>query len=280
MRCLAILVAALAGLSVSPAAAQSTYPTPAGTRVNGVVNLVCDATGANCAPAGTTAAGSDKVQGDVAAGATDAGNPVKIGGEARGGTSYPAYTDGQRGNAIINPSGMLYIAAADYDGTAGSDGRNVFGISGRIGYGGSPSPVAMGSYVFNGSGWDRARGDTTGSYVVGMPSAASAAGTVNAATTVASSELVAKASAGNLFGFNVTSAASAGYVLVFNATSAPADGTVTPARCIPLAANTGIDVNLRAQPTFFSTGITIVFSTTGCFTKTASATAFIAADVK
>ena len=34
-------------------------------------------------------------------------------------------------------------------------------------------------------------------------------------------------------------------------------GAVTPARCIPLAANAGIELNYRGQPAFFSTGITI-----------------------
>lgn len=135
-------------------------------------------------------------------------------------------------------------------------------------------------YVFNGTTWDRARGDTTGQYVVEVPSPVAAAGVAALRTTVASSSLVGKASAGNLYSYNAVSGASAGYLLIYNAATAPADGTVSPARCIPLAANTGIEVDLRGQPTYFSTGITFVFSTTGCFTQTASATAFIAADVR
>lgn len=136
------------------------------------------------------------------------------------------------------------------------------------------------NFVFNGSTWDRARGDTSGAYVVEVPSAVAAAGVPVLRTTVASGSLVGKASAGNLYGYNAVSGASAGYLLIYNAASAPADGTVSPARCIPLAANTGIEVDMRGQPTYFGTGITFVFSTTGCFTQTTSATAFIAADVR
>ena len=112
------------------------------------------------------------------------------------------------------------------------------------------------------------------------PASTAASGTVPNATTAVSSALVGKASPGTLYGVNVTAGATAGFVMVFNATSAPADGAVTPSRCIPLAANTGIELNYRSIPVYFGTGITVVFSSTGCFTKTTSATAFISVDVK
>jgi hypothetical protein len=167
MKRIALLFVALAGLFASPAFAQSTYPTPAGSRVNGIVQLICDTNGANCAPV---------------------------------------------------PGGTF------------------------------------------------------------SPSATAAAGTTNARTTVAASSLIAKASAGNLYQYNVTSGASAGYVLIYNSATVPADGTVTPVRCIPLAANTGIEVPLRGS--YHSAGIVLAFSTTGCFTQTLSATAFISAEIK
>lgn len=115
---------------------------------------------------------------------------------------------------------------------------------------------------------------------VPVTSATSAAGATQVRTTVAASSVVGKASAGNLYGYNVVAGASAGYVLVYNLTTPPVDGTVTPFRCIPLAANAGVDVNMRATPSYFTTGIVVAFSTTGCFTQTLSATAFIAVDVK
>jgi hypothetical protein len=96
------------------------------------------------------------------------------------------------------------------------------------------------------------------------------------ATAAAAGSLVVKASAGNLYDFNVVAGASAGFVMIFNAVSAPADGAVTPAFVIPLAANAGVAFSFP-YPRRFSTGITIVFSTTGPFSKTISATAFISA---
>jgi len=42
---------ALCALALSvPAFAQATYPIPSGSRVNGVVPLTCNTTGANCVP--------------------------------------------------------------------------------------------------------------------------------------------------------------------------------------------------------------------------------------
>lgn len=101
---------------------------------------------------------------------------------------------------------------------------------------------------------------------------------VMVATTALASSLVVSAGTGNLLYLNVVNGASAGFVMVFNATSAPADGAVTPALCYTMAANSTLQLptNAIAQP-FFATGIVVVFSTTGCFSKTASATAFIAA---
>lgn len=50
-----ILLALALALFALPAFAQATYPTVAGSRVNGVVALTCDANGANCAPGGDRA---------------------------------------------------------------------------------------------------------------------------------------------------------------------------------------------------------------------------------
>lgn len=90
---------------------------------------------------------------------------------------------------------------------------------------------------------------------------------------------VFKASAGNLYAYQVTTGAAAGYVMLFNATSAPADGAVTPVKCVSVAAGSTVGVSMN-PPEYFSTGVTAVFSTTGCFTKTVSATATFSGDVK
>jgi type IV secretory pathway protease TraF len=115
------------------------------------------------------------------------------------------------------------------------------------------------------------------SFSSSSPSASAAAGISRVQTPVAASSLVVKASPGNLYGYTAVSGASAGYVMLFDAVAAPADGTVTPKGVIVLAANSSIVVD-RSTPIRFTTGIVMVFSTTGPFTKTASATAFLAGD--
>ena len=111
------------------------------------------------------------------------------------------------------------------------------------------------------------------------PSPAPAAGITPVVSSAVGSSLVFKASAGNLYAYQVTTGASAGYVMLFNALSAPVDGAVTPVKCVAVAANSTVGVSMN-PPEAFATGITAVFSTTGCFTKTASATAMFSGDVK
>lgn len=116
-----------------------------------------------------------------------------------------------------------------------------------------------------------------------MPADAAIFSSPRAASTV-SGGLVLKDGSGQLRGVNAVSGASAGFVILIDSATVPADGALTganlPVRCMPLAANTGLDLSYRASPVSFYRGITIVFSTTGCFTKTASATAFLAGDVE
>jgi hypothetical protein len=113
------------------------------------------------------------------------------------------------------------------------------------------------------------------------PTATASMGIAPVVTGSAAANLVLKAGAGNLYSFQVTSGASAGFVLVFDATSAPADGAVTPKKCYQLAANGTLGASwIPGPPLNFATGITVSFSTTGCFTKTASATAFISGEVQ
>lgn len=73
----------------------------------------------------------------------------------------------------------------------------------------------------------------------------------------------------------VTTGAAGGYLLIFNAIAAPADGAVLPRECVVAPANqtTSLIFNDETMESY-NTGLTAVFSTTGCFTKTVSATAF------
>ena len=86
---------------------------------------------------------------------------------------------------------------------------------------------------------------------------------------------VLKASSGCLIAAYVTTGASAGFLMVFNSATVPGDGAVTPIECISVPATTTIGLNYAPQPpAWYSTGISVAFSTTGCFTKTISNTAF------
>lgn len=75
----------------------------------------------------------------------------------------------------------------------------------------------------------------------------------------------------------VTTGAAAGYLMVFNAIAAPADGAVTPRVCIAVPALTSASLDFGTTSSSYNTGLTAVFSTTGCFSKTISATAFFSA---
>ena len=113
---------------------------------------------------------------------------------------------------------------------------------------------------------------------VQTPTDSAGAAIVPVASAALTTGQVLKASAGNLYGYNVL-ATVAGYLMIFNSTTVPADGAVTPLICLPLAAGAGVDRSFDI-PRRFTTGITLVFSSTGPYTKTASATAFLGGAVQ
>jgi hypothetical protein len=98
------------------------------------------------------------------------------------------------------------------------------------------------------------------------------------ATAAVAGSQIAKASAGTLYGFNVAAGASAGFVMLFDSATVPAEGAVTPKKVFQLAANATLDRSWD-RGLVFSTGIVIVFSTTGPYTKTISNTAFIESEI-
>jgi hypothetical protein len=124
-----------------------------------------------------------------------------------------------------------------------------------------------------------------GSGVVPAPSSEALAGLSMATCSVLCASQVVKASAGNLYAWNVsadsTLSAAPWWIMIFNATSLPADGTVAPAKCFAEAAGVTSDSKAwNIAPVQFGTGIVIGVSTTGCYTKTASTHAFISGDYK
>lgn len=87
------------------------------------------------------------------------------------------------------------------------------------------------------------------------------------------------AAACNLTGFQVNTGAVAGWVMLFNATAVPADGTVAPVKWWQVAINTTLEIHYQ-NPLRMTTGATVVFSSTGPFTKTGSATALFSGEVQ
>lgn len=100
------------------------------------------------------------------------------------------------------------------------------------------------------------------------------------ATTAVSSGVVASVRPIHAYRLAMTSGASAGYFMVFNSATIPADGVVTPLFCRAVAANSSISMVFPGSPARFSTGLSLAFSTTGCYAKAASSTAFFEYSVK
>ena len=140
--------------------------------------------------------------------------------------------------------------------------------------------------LFNGSTWDRqvnvsGASGGSGAGVAAthfVPNSSANVGIVPISSTALESSHVLKASAGNLYRLRITSTVG-GYLMLFNATSAPADGAVTPQSCTQVAGGTA-EIDHSDVPDRFSTGIVAVFSTTGCFSKTASASAMFEGSVE
>lgn len=211
-------------------------------------------------------AGAVTVQGLETAGTTVKGGGIIAFGSDNSGNAVP----------LIIKSGILVTVAGS---AVAASGNSQAG--GLVTTGGTAIPLQVVSYLYNGAGTSTAKdlvgAVTTGvgtTAVHGAPTSVAGAGVAPAATTVAASSIVLKASAGNLYGVNVSSSA-AGFLMLFDATTAPADGTVTPKFVYPIGANGGQCIPFD-HPLHFATGITAVFSSNASpFSKTASATAFI-----
>lgn len=102
--------------------------------------------------------GSSAVTGNVASGAADSGNPVKVGGVYL--SALPTYTTGQRGDILLGQRGA--VAVCEF-GAAGADAVSNATIATSLAQnntGGYLKGVV--GHVFNGTSWDRIRGDTSG----------------------------------------------------------------------------------------------------------------------
>jgi hypothetical protein len=231
-----------------------------------------------------TSALQSGVQGTVAAGSAPT-NMVVEGGVFN--TSLPTLTTGQSAAVQLDSSGRQFVNVGVMPSNS-TVNVTQFGSSAVVtgtGAGGSGIPrvtvssdstvgLVAGSALVGKVGIDQTTPGTTNGVII-SPSSASGIGITHIVSSAVESSHVLKSSAGNLYSVVVTTGATGGYLLIFNATSAPADGAVTPAACVPAVANFATSVSYApGPPSVYSTGITAVFSTTGCFTKTASATAY------
>lgn len=100
------------------ATSKGTYRLSPPTLANGdQQDFLLSSTGALVVSSGGTGASSDQVQGNVANGVADAGNPVKIGGYANS-TIPTTVTTGQRVNAWMSLNGALNTVARAPDSLA------------------------------------------------------------------------------------------------------------------------------------------------------------------
>lgn len=131
------------------------------------------------------------------------------------------------------------------------------------------------------SGW-QADSPSNPCPVVIAPS--SITGLTPSSSSVLAKNQVIKAAPGNLYSLDVsadaTLSAAAWWIMIYNLTAAPVDGTVTPAKCYAMPAGVPSYSAAWNVPVYFSTGIVIGVSTTGCFTKTESTHAFISGDAQ
>jgi hypothetical protein len=136
-------------------------------------------------------------------------------------------------------------------------------------------------YVYGNGAWDRTRSLTAVDSVTGLGVSATGIVPTSAAaqalayvTTAGAASNVLKASAGNVYGFNLVNNTTAVFAILYDATAAPTSGTaLTTANikyCFPVAASAGFD-KVFNPPVRVTTGATLLTSTS-CTTYTTPAT--------
>lgn len=212
----------------------------------------------------TDGPGNVRSVGNVSAAATDAGAPVKVGAVYN--STLPTYTTGQRGDAQITARGALNVQVG-----IGTDAATA--IAGAVTNADAVATSSVGNQVlvvsrntvYNGTTFDRMRGDTNGVFSVVKPVTSGGltmSKLVSAATTNATS---LKASAGQIYGIQVYNTnAAARYLKLYNKASAPTVGTDVPVKVITIPGNTagaGSNVSFGDLGVAFATGIAYALTT-------------------
>lgn len=224
----------------------------------GIAVTPVDASG-NVIGAGTGITAS-QLQGNIAHDAVDSGAPVKIGGYASSTVPTPLVANGDRVNAwfsLFGTQNMTLPGGPIADGSAAP-------TNATYNMAGATSVLVTTGMLWNGATWALPRGDIIGAYVVSTPTTA-AANAITPVVASGASSLVIKASAGNFYGASVTNSSVAGFLIVYNATAAPAGGAALTAGlilgCVAVAAGASGSIDVPNIPDRFSTGITLLFST-------------------
>lgn len=193
---------------------------------------------------GSSSGLTNTVVGNVASGAADSGNPVKIGG--RYNSTNPTLADGQRGDLQLGTRGSLITQTTLPNDTIPNTavGTGTDAVTNVI----NALKSAAFPFVFNGSTWDRWKKGTTTSRIV------SSAASTNAT--------LAKNAAGNLHNICcINTNAAIRYLKLYNKASAPTVGTDTPVLTLPIPPNNGLLDLTLSETLFFSTGIAYALTT-------------------
>lgn len=221
--------------------------TPAGTNLIGKVGIDQTTPGTTN---GTVPAGN------VASGAADSGNPVKVGGVYN--STPPTLTTGQRGNMQLDVNGNQQVRLMLLGGNIGDavPASNV-GLA-RDQANANNLMMAMAQSIYNGASYDRVR--KTNIYKRVASSAASG------------NPDFLKASAGDVTKFWGLCGATAAYLQIYNKASAPTVGTDTPVLTYPIVANSAFTDRIEGGG-YFSTGIAFAFTTDAAGTTGSAAAA-------
>jgi hypothetical protein len=205
----------------------------------------------------TSPIGAVIATGNVASGATDSGNPVKVGGTYN--TTLPVLTNGQRGDMQLAVSGGLRTIFTALTQTAIDSASNTI-----IGYVTAPNshvsfgPLATAVFKFNGTSWDRSRKPSFASRIV------SAAASTNATLLRSSPTDLHKV-------VGLSKRASDCFLKLYNKATAPTVGTDTPV--FTLAIPAGALFNFEFHEHFFSVGLGLALTTGSADADTAALTA-------
>lgn len=197
--------------------------------------------------------GNQQVQGNVATGATDSGNPLKIGGVFN--TVPPTLTNAQRGDAQLDNRGSLWVQFGNSSQSAGIQAQNTDGLSSAV----NGLISSANAHLYNGTTWDRSRsGGVTG--MVGVnPQATPSGGATFTHIVAGQATTTIKSGSGTLYAIILNGAGTATNVTtIFDSTTGTGTVIGIPTTTGTLVPNT---INYGTVGVAFSTGLTILTAT-------------------